>query len=166
MLQIDPRMEAARQGRTATMSEAEREGTTKDAAGPVKDGIGDVTSDLTLQGDGKIDMADGKLQGESGEANQLDDAASTVAAKASEFAARAGSTLRDAAGTVRYGAAQAGETVYDAGARAGQYMGRSVQQQPLLSLIGAVAIGYVVGFLLHSAASPLAPEPRSRRYHR
>jgi uncharacterized protein YjbJ (UPF0337 family) len=142
------------------MSENEPEGIAKDAAGK-------VTGDPALQAGGKINQGADKLQGEFGEAkDQLDDAASTVADKASEFAARAGSTLRDAAGTVRHGATQAGETAYDAGARAGQYVGRSVQQQPLLSLIGAAAIGYLVGFLLHSAASPLALEPRSRRYRR
>jgi uncharacterized protein YjbJ (UPF0337 family) len=133
----------------------------------VKDGVGGFTGDPRLQAEGKIDQVAGKLQRDVGEAQgQIGDAANSVADKASEFVGRTGSSLRDAAGTVRQGANHASETVYDAGARAGQYVGRSVQQQPLLALIGAAIIGYVVGFLIHSAASPLAPAPKPRRYRR
>jgi hypothetical protein len=45
-------------------------------------------------------------------------------------------------------------------------VGGTVQQQPLLSLIGAAAIGYVIGFLIHSSTSPLAVEPKPKRYFR
>jgi hypothetical protein len=74
--------------------------------------------------------------------------------------------MRDAAERARLGAGQASETVYDAGARAGQYVGRSVREQPLLSLIGVAAIGYAIGFLIHSPISPLVHEPKPRRYFR
>jgi uncharacterized protein YjbJ (UPF0337 family) len=149
------------------MNENELEGAPRDTIGKVKDGIGGLTGDPGLQADGKMDQATGKLQAKPGDTmDQISDTASTTAAQASDFAGRAGATLRDAAGTARRGAEQASETVYDAGARAGRYVGHSVQQQPLLSLIGAAAIGYALGFLIHSAASPLVPAPKPRRYFR
>jgi hypothetical protein len=52
--------------------------------------------------------------------------------------------------------------VYETGAKAGQYVGRTVQQQPLLSLIGIGALGYLAAFLLHSPSSPLVPRPPER----
>ena len=59
--------------------------------------------------------------------------------------------------------AHVGSKVYEAGQTAGQYVGTTVQEQPLLSLIGIAAIGYLVGYLVHSPSRPLAPEPRYRR---
>jgi hypothetical protein len=76
------------------------------------------------------------------------------------------STMSDAAQTVRREAGHAGEKIYDTGSRAGEYMGRTVKEQPLLSLIGVAAIGYAIGFLLHSPMSPLAPPPKTKRYFR
>ena len=149
------------------MNENEFEGAAKDIGGKIKDGVGGLTGNPDLQVDGKIDQATGKLQGKYSDAmDQLGVAAGSVADKASELAGRASSTVKDAAASARRGAGQAGETVYNAGARAGEYMGQSVQQQPLLSLIGAAAIGYGIAFLIHSAASPIAPEPKPRRYFR
>src|ERR1700734_700816 len=92
------------------------------------------------------------------------DGPNAIAEKASDFANRAGSTMSDAAQTVRCEAGHAGEKVYDAGVRAGEYVGHTVKEQPLLSLIGVAAIGYVIGFLIHSPMSPLAPKPK--RYFR
>ena len=39
-----------------------------------------------------------------------------------------------------------------------------VKEQPLLSLIGVAAIGYAIGFLIHSPMSPLMPKPKTKRY--
>jgi hypothetical protein len=47
-------------------------------------------------------------------------------------------------------AGHAGERICDAGARAGEWVGRSVKEQPLLSLIGVAAIGYAIGFLVRA----------------
>jgi uncharacterized protein YjbJ (UPF0337 family) len=124
-----------------------------------------LIGDPGLQADGKMDQAAGKIQSHYGVAKeQLGNAADANADKASDFANRAGSTMSDAAQTVRREAGHAGEKVYDAGSRAGEYVGRTVKEQPLLSLIGVAAIGYAIGFLIHSPMSPLAPEPR--RYFR
>jgi uncharacterized protein YjbJ (UPF0337 family) len=150
------------------MNEDEITGAGKDAVGKVKDTVGGLTGDTGMQAEGKMDQAAGKIQGKFGEVkDQLGDAASNMAGKASEFAGRAGSAMHDAAQTARRGAVGlGGEKIYNAGARAGQYAGRAVQEQPLLSLIGAAAIGYAIGFLIHSPVSPLVPKPRSRRYFR
>jgi hypothetical protein len=45
-------------------------------------------------------------------------------------------------------------------ARVPANVGRTVQEQPLLSLIGVAAIGYLIGFLVHSLISPLASKPK------
>jgi uncharacterized protein YjbJ (UPF0337 family) len=135
--------------------------------GKVKDGVGGLTGDTGMQVDGKMDQATGKLQGKFGDAkDQLSDAAGAIADQATDFAGRAESTLRDAAETARRGVGQAGEKVYAAGARANEYAGRTVKDQPLLSLIGVAAIGYAIGFLIHSPMSPLTPKPKTRRYLR
>lgn len=81
--------------------------------------------------------------------DQVGEAAGHLSDTASDLAGRAGATLREAAETARRGAGQAGETVSDAAAWAGQYVGTAVQAQPLLSLVGAAAIGYALGFLIH-----------------
>jgi uncharacterized protein YjbJ (UPF0337 family) len=143
------------------MNEDEIKGVAQDAVGKVKDGTGGLTGETELQAEGKIDQAAGKIQGQYGTAKeQLGSAADAIAEKVSDFANRAGSTMSDAAQTVRREAGHAGEKVYDAGARAGEYVGRTVKEQPLLSLIGVAAIGYVIGFLIHSPISPLAPKPK------
>jgi len=149
------------------MNEDEIKGTAKDAIGKVKDATGGLTGAPGLQAEGKMDQATGKMQGKFGDVkDQLGDAADTIAGTVSEFAGRAGSAMNDAAQMARRGAGQAWGTVYDAGARAGQYVGRTVQDQPLLSLIGVAAIGYAIGFLLHSTTSPLVREPRTRQLRR
>ena len=60
-------------------------------------------------------------------------------------------------------ASEVGSKVYGAGQTAGQYVGSTIQEQPMLSLIGIAAIGYLVGYLVHSPSSPLNPEPRYRK---
>ncbi len=147
------------------MNEDEIKGVARDAVGKVKDGAGGLTGDTSLQAEGKIDQAAGKIQGQYGTAKQqLGSAADAIAEKASDFANRAGSTMSDAAQTLRREAGHAGEKVYDASARAGEYVGHTVKEQPLLSLIGVAAIGYLIGFLIHSPTSPLTPKPK--RYFR
>jgi uncharacterized protein YjbJ (UPF0337 family) len=136
------------------MNEDEIKGVARDAAGKVKDGAGGLTGDPGLQADGKLDQAAGKIQGQYGTAKeQLGSAADAIADKASDFANRAGSTVSGAAQTARREAAHVGE-----------YVGRTVNEQPLLSLIGVAAIGYAIGFFIHSPMSPLAPKPKPKRY--
>jgi uncharacterized protein YjbJ (UPF0337 family) len=138
------------------MNEDEIKGAGRDAIGKVKDAAGGLTGDAGLQAEGTIDQAEGKIQGQYGTAkDQLGSAADGIAEKAADLADRVGSTISDAAQTVRREAGHAGE-----------YMGRTVKEQPLLSLIGVAAIGYAIGFLVHSPMSPLVPAPKTRRYFR
>jgi uncharacterized protein YjbJ (UPF0337 family) len=150
------------------MNEDEIKGLAQDAVGKLKDGAGGLTGDPSLQAEGKIDQAAGKIQGQFGTAKeQLGAAADAVAEKASDLASRAASTMRDAADTVRREAGHAGEKIYDKGSRAGEYVGHTVKEQPLLSLIGVAAIGYAIGFLVHSPMSPFGrPAPKTKRYLR
>jgi uncharacterized protein YjbJ (UPF0337 family) len=131
------------------MDTNELEGAARDLKGHVKDGYGGLTGDAATQIDGKVDQVAGKAQARFGETiDQVNEAASEAARKAAELAR------------------QAGEAIHTTGARAGQVVGRTVQRQPLLSLIGVAAIGYLVSFLVHSPSSPLAPsrpEPRLTR---
>ena len=129
------------------MNENEIKVSSQEAVGHVKDAVGGLTGDTNTQVDGKIDEASGKLKAQFGAV--VDD----IASKGADFAARASSTARDA-----------GEKIYTAGNQAGKYVGETVVQQPLLSLVGAAAIGYFVAFLLHAPSSPLTPAPRKRGY--
>jgi uncharacterized protein YjbJ (UPF0337 family) len=143
----------------------ELEGAARDLKGKMKDGYGGLTGDTSTQVDGKIDQAAGKVQARfGGTVDQVNEAAAEAARKAAELAGDAGSAIRNAAKTVREEAKHAGEAVMETGARAGQAVGRTVQQQPLLSLIGVAAIGYLVSFLIHSPSSPLTPARPEPRY--
>ncbi len=160
------------------MDSNEVEGTARDVKGHVKDAVGGLTGDSKTQAEGKLDKAAGHIQSQFGEtADKVRDAASDVSgtaseyadkasSKASEYADKASSKLNDAAETVRGHAGDVGGKIYDAGVQAGHYVEQTVQEQPLLSLIGVAAIGYLVGFLIHSVASPFAPPPpTSRKYY-
>lgn len=73
---------------------------------------------------------------------------------AREFGERArvaaASTAQDLARRGREQAAAAGEVIYRQGARAGEYLTRNVNEYPLSALLIAGAIGYAVGYLIHS----------------
>jgi uncharacterized protein YjbJ (UPF0337 family) len=129
------------------MNEDEIKGVSQEAVGRVKDAVGGLTGDTSTQIDGKLDEASGKLKAQY--SGMVDD----LAAKASDLAGRAGETVKDA-----------GQKIYTAGNQAGRVVGETVVQQPLLSLIGAAAIGYLVAYLLHAPSSPLTPAPRKRGY--
>lgn len=90
--------------------------------------------------------------------------AGNVGDKASGYASEAGDRLSDAAKSAREMAGNMGEKAYAAGTQAARYAEATVKEQPLLSLIGIAAIGYLFGFLIHSPASPLAPKPPKSRY--
>ena len=140
------------------MNEDQIRGSAKDAIGKVKDAAGGLTNDTGLQAGGKLDQAAGTAQGQYGAAKEQ---LGGMADQVSDYAGRAGNAAGDAAQAVRRHAG-----AYDAAAQAGQYVGQTVKQQPLLSLIGIAAISYAIGFLIHSPSSPLTSEPSPRRYLR
>jgi uncharacterized protein YjbJ (UPF0337 family) len=131
--------------------------------GTIKEAAGAVTGDAKTEAGGKIDQLSGRAQQAWGDARDtIDDVAADTAETLSEAADRASSTLRDKAETVKATAGQVGSKVYEAGATAGQTIVSTVKEQPLLTLVGAAAIGYLAGYLLHSPSSPFAPEPEPR----
>jgi uncharacterized protein YjbJ (UPF0337 family) len=142
------------------MSDNEIKGVGQEAVGHVKDAVGGLTGDASTQVDGKVDQAAGKFRA------QFGDTVDDLANKASDFASRAGSTARDTADAVRRSAGDAGQKIYAAGNQAGKYVGETVVQQPLLSVLGVAAIGYLVAFFIHSPSSPFAPPPPKSRYFR
>jgi uncharacterized protein YjbJ (UPF0337 family) len=131
------------------MDSNEFEGAAKDLKGKIEDGAGGLTGDSKLQAEGKLDQAAGKIQNRFGETiDQVNEAANAAARRAAELAGEVGHKLNDA-----------GEAIYETGQRAGEAVGRTVQQQPLLSLIGVAVVGYIAAFLIHSPSSPFAPPP-------
>ena len=147
------------------MNEDNIGGAFTEAKGTVKDAVGGLAGDAKTQAEGKIDKVTGQAQQAYGDAKDaVSDAAGKASDTMSDAAARASETLRETAETVKAKAGAVGSKVYEAGQTAGSYVGTTVQEQPLLSLIGVAAIGYLVGYLLHSPSSPLAPpEPSYRR---
>lgn len=91
-------------------------------------------------------------------------AASTVTDQASDLADTAAGRMADAAKSARDIAGDAATTAYNSGAQATRYAGETVRQQPLLSVLGVAAIGYAIGFLIHSSASPFASKPPKTRF--
>ncbi|MBW4022496.1 MAG: CsbD family protein [Proteobacteria bacterium] len=139
-------------------------GTINEATGRVKDAVGGLTGDSKTQAEGKVDELKGQAQQAMGDARDaIGSAAEKTSQTASDVAANASETLRHTAETVKAKAGEVGGKVYEAGATAGNYVGSTVQEQPLLTLIGAAAIGYLVAYLVHAPSSPLAPEPRYRK---
>jgi uncharacterized protein YjbJ (UPF0337 family) len=151
------------------MNEDQVDGTVKDVTGKVKDAVGGLTGDAKIQGEGKADQVMGKAQETLGDVkDKAGDMADSASETLSAAAAKAAETLRETAETVRARAGEYGTKVQEVGASAGAYVGKTVQEQPLLSLIGIAAIGYLVGYLAHSPSSPFAtpPEPRYRQVMR
>ena len=59
-----------------------------------------------------------------------------------------GATIQEAAGAVGAQASEMGGQVYRKTAEAGRYVGRQVEEQPMVSALAAGAIGVVIGLLL------------------
>jgi uncharacterized protein YjbJ (UPF0337 family) len=146
------------------MNDDQIDGTISEAKGRVKGAVGSLTGDAKTEVEGKIDEVTGEARQAFGDAREtVGSVAGKTAETVSHAAAHAAETLRGTAETVKAKAGAVGGRVYEAGATAGGYVGSTVQEQPLLTLIGVAAIGYLVGYLIHSPSSPLAPEPRYRR---
>ncbi|WP_419758989.1 CsbD family protein [Acidisoma sp.] len=146
------------------MNDDQIDGNFSEAKGKVKDAVGGLTGDAKTQGEGKVDQLTGQAQQAYGSAKDaVSDVAGNAADTMSDATGRATDTLRDTAETVKSKAGEVGSKVYEAGQTAGQYVGSTIQEQPMLSLIGIAAIGYLVGYLVHSPSSPLNPEPRYRK---
>ncbi len=142
------------------MDQNEFEGAAKDIRGRVKDGIGGFTGDAGMQVDGKVDRVVVNAQSAYGETvDAAREAVGDGARRASEYAQRVSGRARDAAETVRRQAGDVGGRLYDTGVQAGEAIGETVRKQPLLAVFGVAALGYLIGFLVHSPSSPVGPTP-------
>ncbi len=146
------------------MNQDNIEGAFTEAKGSVKEAVGNFTGDAKTKVEGKIDGLTGQAQQAFGDArDQVSAAAEEATDAVSGATTRASETLRETAETVKAKAGAVGSKVYEAGATAGSYVGSTVKEQPLLTLIGIAAIGYLVGYLVHSPSSPFSTEPRYRK---
>lgn len=145
------------------MNKDQIEGAFSETKGNIKEAAGGLTGDRQTEASGKIDEMTGRAQHAWGDAREtIEDAVADATETLSHAAGRASSTIRDKAETVRATASQVGSKVYEAGASAGQGIASTVQHQPMLTLVGAAALGYLAAYLLHSPSSPFAPEPEPR----
>ena len=103
------------------------------------------------------DLDQGGRQSQSALGNAKDAfGGATIADRASAFvkqAAAAGETaasaVQDAAQKAGAQASDMGERLYDRGRRAGEFVVRTVEQQPLAAVLIAAALGYGIAYLVH-----------------
>jgi ElaB/YqjD/DUF883 family membrane-anchored ribosome-binding protein len=76
--------------------------------------------------------------------------ASDLAGRAQTAAVQAGSTIRDAAIETSKQVSDAAAKTYAQGSQAAEYVSRQTAEQPLLALLVAGAIGYVIAYMIHS----------------
>lgn len=115
------------------MDEDEFKGAAKDIGGKIKDGVGGLTGDESLQAEGKADQLAGKAQ-------KFYGAAKDTVTEAAEAASEAFTTHKP-----RYDTS--GNPYVD-----DSMIGRAtdmVKEQPILALLGTAAVGYALAFLLH-----------------
>ena len=77
--------------------------------------------------------------------------ARTVGDQARNIASNAGATAQDLARLAREQTSVATDTLYQQGTRAGEYLTRNVNEYPLTALLIAGAVGYGLGYLIHSS---------------
>jgi ElaB/YqjD/DUF883 family membrane-anchored ribosome-binding protein len=95
----------------------------------------------------------GRPDGESNEGGTLEQAktmARNVGEQARTVASTATTTAQDLARRAREQTSAATDTLYQQGAQASEYLTRNVNQYPLTALLIAGAIGYGLGYLIHS----------------
>jgi uncharacterized protein YjbJ (UPF0337 family) len=119
------------------MDENEIKGAAKDIGGKIKDGVGGLTGDESLQAEGKADQLSGKAQKLYGSAKDtISEAASNAADAASEaFTSR----------KPHYESSTSSYVDDSMVSRATDM----VKEQPILALLGTAAVGYALAYLLH-----------------
>lgn len=157
------------------MDSNEIKGTGKDMLGKLKDGAGGLTGDVGLQAEGKVDQLSGKAQKQFGNVadqvkegvesatDQATGLADRATAKVSEFTDAAAKSFGQASGKASEAVSNVSSQATDFTHRANDYVGQAAQRQPLLTLIGIGAIGYLIAFLVHSPTSPITARHGNRR---
>ena len=117
-------------------------GTAKKVGGKVKEGLGDLTGDAGTEADGTVEQVKGAAQAAYGQAKDAvrdyADQATDVASKAYEQGKRYVDQGRE-----RYPEA---ERYYREGSKA---ISRQVEESPLVAIMVAGAVGYLLAVLIH-----------------
>jgi uncharacterized protein YjbJ (UPF0337 family) len=135
------------------MNSDDIEGTIKNYAGAAETKLGNALGNTKMSVNGVVDSAKGKAQEVYGKAQdaygkaqdaygKVRDKAQELADDAPEYVDRAKEAGRRAAQTGRDYAAKANETVKT-----------QVQEQPVATLLGGVAVGFLLGWLINSRRS-------------
>jgi hypothetical protein len=91
----------------------------------------------------------GRPDGEPNEGGTLEQA-KTMARNVGEQARNVANTATTTAQDLARRAREQTDTLYQQGAHAGEYLSRNVNEYPLTALLVAGAIGYGLGYLIHS----------------
>jgi uncharacterized protein YjbJ (UPF0337 family) len=137
------------------MDENRIKGAVRNVEGKVEEAVGGLTGDTRTKLEGKLDQGAGKVQGAFGKAiddlggNAIADRAASFVKQATAVGENAASAVQDAAQKAGAQASDFGERLYDESRRAGQSIGRSIEEQPLAAVLVAAALGYAVAYLMH-----------------
>ena len=82
-------------------------------------------------------------------AELIDHAKSAAGDALTSMAEHLGEQAQDVAGRVRDQAADTTKAVYEQGRRAGDYLSRNAESNPLTALLVAGAVGYALSYLIH-----------------
>jgi uncharacterized protein YjbJ (UPF0337 family) len=130
-------------------------GAVRNVEGKIEDAVGGFTGDTLTKTEGKLDQGAGKVQSAIESAKDefggtaMADRASSFVKQATAAGKNAASVVQDAAQKAGTQASDIGERLYDEGRRAGQSIGRAVEEQPLAAVLVAAAVGYGIGYLVH-----------------
>jgi ElaB/YqjD/DUF883 family membrane-anchored ribosome-binding protein len=136
-----------------------------DTAGKASNALSDLATDAK----GKLDQGKAKveeLQATAGDVvQQVRTAAQDFGEQAKSTVAKAGDVVQDFARQARDEVGPAADQLYQQGARARDALIRNVEQNPLLALLIAGAIGYGLSYLIPSMRSAWLSRATAPRRH-
>jgi uncharacterized protein YjbJ (UPF0337 family) len=137
------------------MDENRIKGAARNVEGKIEEAVGGLTGDTRTKLEGKLHEGAGKVQSAFGKAmddiggTAIVDRASSFVKQATAAGENAASVVQDAAQKAGAQASDFGERLYDESRRAGQSIGRTIEEQPLAAVLVAAAIGYAIAYLMH-----------------
>jgi uncharacterized protein YjbJ (UPF0337 family) len=136
------------------MDENRIKGAVRNVEGKVEETVGGLTGDTRTKLEGKLDQDVGKVQSAVGRAmdelggTAIADRAASLVRQATAAGENAASVVQNAAQKAGAQASDFGERLYDESRRAGQSIGRTIEEQPLAAVLVAAAIGYAIAYLM------------------
>jgi uncharacterized protein YjbJ (UPF0337 family)/ElaB/YqjD/DUF883 family membrane-anchored ribosome-binding protein len=137
------------------MDENRITGAVRNVEGKIEDAVGGFTGDTRTKIEGKLDQGAGNVQSTFGRAidefggPSIADRASSFVKQATAAGENTVSVVQDAVQKSGAQASDVGVRLYDEGRRAGQSIGRAVEEQPLAAVFVAAALGYGTAYLVH-----------------